>query len=391
MKRMASVLIALAAVGCGGENGPAEATGPELARAPRTGAAQLQGTIGPGAIYALYRPDNWNGELIVYAHGFIDPAAPIALPTADQFPAVRDQLLGLGYGIAYTSFSENGFAVKDGMQRVHQLRALFGSRLGQPERTYVMGHSLGGGITVALAERFGTQFDGALAMCGMIGGSQAQIDYLANVRLLFDFFYPGALPGSVAFIPEGLNLNTALIAPAVAAMTASPAGAGAIASIAQTPVPFASGPELVQSIVSALGFHFRGFTDLVSRTHGELPFDNSETVYTGALPPATLAAINATVPRFDAAPQAANYVEQWFQPTGEISIPILTLHTSRDPSVPIFHETLYQALVAAAGNSDLLVQRTITRYGHCTFTVQEMVQAFVALREWAVTGVEPAS
>ena len=59
--------------------------------------------------------------------------------------------------------------------------------------------------------------------------------------------------------------------------------------------------------------------------------------------------------------------------------------------MPIFHEALYQALVAAAGKSDLLVQRTITRYGHCTFTVQEMVQAFVALREWAVTGVEPAS
>jgi hypothetical protein len=29
----------------------------------------------------------------------------------------------------------------------------------------------------------------------MVGGSQAQIDYVANVRVLFDALYPGALPG----------------------------------------------------------------------------------------------------------------------------------------------------------------------------------------------------
>src|SRR5438046_10509766 len=29
-----------------------------------------------GAQYALFLPDNWNGDLVVYVHGFIDPAAP---------------------------------------------------------------------------------------------------------------------------------------------------------------------------------------------------------------------------------------------------------------------------------------------------------------------------
>ena len=164
----------LALVAACGEGGPAEMAAPDLRRTPAGGDQQIVGSFGPGALYALFKPANWTGALITYAHGFIDPEAPIALPTNDDIEALRDALLGLGYAVAYSSFSENGLAVKDGVQRTHQLRGKFASHFGQPAQTYLMGHSLGGLVVVKLAEQFPRQYDGALVMCGMIGGSRAE-------------------------------------------------------------------------------------------------------------------------------------------------------------------------------------------------------------------------
>ena len=77
----------------------------------------------------------------------------------------------------------------------------------------------------------------------------------------------------------------------------------------------------------------------MGRTHGHPPFDNMDTVYTGALPPEILGLINATVGRYESTPDARNYLEHYYQPDGDISIPVLTLHNNLDPVAPIFHET----------------------------------------------------
>jgi hypothetical protein len=64
--------------------------------------------------------------------------------------------------------------------------------------------SLGSLITLNLVERYPAHYAGALPVCGILGGGQTTIDYSANIRLLFDFFYPGALPGDVSD-PQGLT------------------------------------------------------------------------------------------------------------------------------------------------------------------------------------------
>jgi hypothetical protein len=51
----------------------------------------------------------------------------------------RDQLLALGYGFGYSSFPENGLAVKEGAQRTRQVEAKFTSEFARPDRTYLMG------------------------------------------------------------------------------------------------------------------------------------------------------------------------------------------------------------------------------------------------------------
>jgi hypothetical protein len=90
----------------------------------RVDAAQLvTGATPTGAFYAFAVPDDWNGDLIVYGHGIVDPAAPVALPTTqDGFGALKEALLQRGFAIAYSSYSENGYALKDASQRLHELR-----------------------------------------------------------------------------------------------------------------------------------------------------------------------------------------------------------------------------------------------------------------------------
>jgi hypothetical protein len=172
----------------------------------------------------------------------------------------------------------------------------------------------------------------------------------------------------------------------------NPIGALAIASISQTPVPFANAQELGESIATAL-VGAAGYPDVLRFTHGQPFFDNVSTVYTGALPPADLLWINANVQRFSASPAGLNYVQHNYTPTGDLRIPALTLSTFRDPVAPGFHRDAYGAAVAAAGGANWLVQRSVlgtgNGYGHCTFTPLELVTAFSDLVLWAEFGVKP--
>ena len=142
----------------------------------RVDASQLvQGTTPTGALYAFAVPDNWNGDLIIYGHGIVDPAAPVVLPTTqDGFTELKEALLQRGFAVAYSSYSENGYALKDAFHRLHELPALFKARIGRrPDRVYLVGHSLGAVAVQMLAEQFPRKYDGALVMCGFVGGGQA--------------------------------------------------------------------------------------------------------------------------------------------------------------------------------------------------------------------------
>lgn len=348
----------------------------------------VDGHFGPGALYRLVRPTNWNGSLVVYAHGAVSSEAPIALPPEG------DLIIGLlapqGFAVAFSSFSENGWAVKDGAQRTHQLLGIFTSKFGSPTRVYVAGASMGGLIAIKLAETYPGSFAGALPVCAVAGGARREFNYGGDTRVLFDFFYPGVLPGNAGDVPPGIDITQAIVVPAVAAMSSNPAGAFAIASIDQTPVPFATLAELLQSVATALAGHADSFSNLLALTHGHPYFDNWDTHYTGGLPPALLQAINAGAQRFTASPSALQYLDHYYEPSGDLRIPMLMLSTSRDPVVPGFNQSSYRNTVAAAGSSDLLVQREINRYGHCVLAPAEIASAFADLVLWVEFGIKPA-
>ncbi len=354
-------------------------------------AQHLEGTTAGGAPYALDLPDHWSGDLVVYAHGIIDPALPVVPPTTqDGFDAIESRWLDLGFAIASSGYRENGYALKDGVQDTHQLTGIFISKFGRPRRVYLVGHSLGAAIEEVLVETYPEQYDGALLMCGLLGGGRMEADYLGNGRVLFDYFFPGVVPFGPFDVPPGLDFSPAstLFGAVAGALVAgfAPPDFRTVQLAGVAGLPGVSPAEIVASGLTIVGFNVRFSNDLLARTHDRIFFDNSATVYSGSFDDA---ALNRGVERFASTPDAARYLDKYFTPAGDLRLPVLTLHTTRDPANPFFHEAAYARIVAAAGASRFLVQRAVDRYGHCAFTADEMVGAFLDLRGWVETGVPP--
>jgi hypothetical protein len=76
--------------------------------------------------------------------------------------------------------------------------------------------------------------------------------------------------------------------------------------------------------------------------------------------------------------------------TGDIDVPVLTLHNLGDLFVPVLNQVVYANRVLENGKGDLLVQRAIRGVNHCGFTGQELAQAFFDLVGWVESGIRPA-
>lgn len=390
-----AVLACVALAGCG-RHGAASLTDPAAVHAAARASAggttlataapvHLEGTIGPGAQWEIDRPAEWNGDLVVWLHGYSNPAGPVTLPA---FAPFRDALLAQGYAVVASSYSSNGYAVQEATIQSHQLRGLFVSKLGQPRRTYLVGVSLGGLVGALMAERYPEQYDGALLVSGVVAGSDDELTYVGDVRVLFDAVYPGVLPGTLLHVPAGLDVNQALGA-AQHAIQTNPQGIGIIYALARVKPEGANGSDIARSILTAIGFQLQGANDLLSRTHGHSFFDNATWRYAGPLPGALVDQINEEVARYTATPDARAYVQHYGEPKAAFRIPVITMHNQWDPVVPYAQEPPYHALAVGAGTETLLLQRTVGRYGHVAVTPAELTGGLTDLAQWVDTGIRP--
>jgi pimeloyl-ACP methyl ester carboxylesterase len=360
--------------------------------APPAGTTIVTGEIG-GALYAMYLPEDWNGDLVLWAHGYHARQHPIMLPDPEVPDPVygtmapfRDALLGEGFAVALSSYSKNGSATEEGYRDTKRLIPLFIKEFGKPERTYVAGNSMGGLIAVRLVEKHPGLFDGAFPICGVVGGNALVFDQIMHVRALMDYFYPGALPGPF-FMPDVVDPGV-LWGAADWAMwndTRTPPGWYEISQIQGLELPADPGGAYY-AILIRMWAH--GGTDLLERTGGKNTWGNIDTEYTGSLDDVTL---NALVDRYEQHPRARVYNRLWYEPTGRLRVPMLTLHNAIDPLVPTMHEDVYAEKVASWGKSHNLVQRIsgAVEFGHCAFTVEEQMEAFLDLVNWVENGVEP--
>jgi hypothetical protein len=110
-----------------------------------------------------------------------------------------------------------------------------------------------------------------------------------------------------------------------------------------------------------------------------------------ALIASLIANSNVGVARYDITPDAQNYLDKYYVPTGRLTIPVVSVHNYWDPLVPFFHERALAEAAAAADASSMLLQRGVPNYGHCNFSTPLVVSSFQTLANWVTMGTKPAS
>jgi pimeloyl-ACP methyl ester carboxylesterase len=363
--------LALAACGDDGPSGPVDEGDP-----PAAGCAD--GTLESGALYRVCFPADWNGDLVLYAHGYVRPDQPPALPPdVVAGVTISSTINALGYAFATTSYRANGLVADVAVDDLSELGETITARYRpDPSRTFIVGASEGGLVATLALEQEPDRYAGALAACGPIGDFALQIDWIGDFRTVFNYFFPGVVPGNAAESPAEVQANwESVYVPAViAALEDDPPATAQLLSVTDAPVDFADPETIGETVVGLLWYTVFPTEDAQVRLGGQ-PYDNSSREYGGS---GDDAALNAGVERFTADLTAREALGR-FETSGMLAKPLVTLHTDGDPIVPIVHQGLYQAKVEAAGAEPLLDTRPVSRYGHCAFQAGELVSAFSAL------------
>ncbi len=336
-----------------------------------------------GAVYRICMPapEAWNGDLVLFAHGYVAFDQPVAIPE-DQLtlgglslPEVANQL---GFAFAVTSYRVNGLAVREGIDDLLDLVEVFSAAHGPPRHVYLVGASEGGIISALALEQHADVFDGGLSSCGPVGNFRWQMNYWGDVRVLFDYFFPDVIPGRPVAIPQEVidNWDT-IYAPRVeAALRADPGRLSQLVEVARIPAHPSDGELNVQAVVDLLWYNVFATNDGIAKLGGQ-PYDNAQRYYRGSENDALL---NQRVARFQADPAAVHEIESHYQTSGRIGNPLVTLHTLGDPIIPYWHEPLYGFKIVAGGQAALHTHIPIVlRYGHCNFSVPQALLAFVVL------------
>ncbi|MDH5420474.1 MAG: phthalyl amidase [Acidimicrobiia bacterium] len=356
-----------------------------------------------GAGYRIEVPGNWNGDLVMWAHGYRGTGPEL---TVDNHP-LRPLLIALGYAWASSSYSRNDYDVATGVQDTHALAKRFNGLVGNPDKVYLTGVSMGGHITAVSIEQYPTAYDAALPACGVLGDFEL-FDYFLDFNVAAQQL--GA--GSSAFPVDPLEY-IGLTVPGIKANLEAVPGSwpfvlNAKGENLKSLTELRSGGErpnfdeawsFWNSIPSDAGpgnflFGLGTSNGSIARSPGNT-VDNADVVYQFDTDPTLTTeeqAFNAGVVRVTQDPQgrSPNGLAQVPPISGKISIPVLTMHNLGDLFVPVHNEIVYAERVAAQGNGDLLVQRAIRGVLHCDFTAAEFSAAFLDLVAWVELGIKPA-
>jgi len=374
-------LMAGVALGCGvcDDNSPA-GPGPEppadAGITPTAGCTD--GVLEQGGLYRICFPATWNGDLVLFAHGYVAPESELAIPdeSAGGQP-ISSVITGLGYAYATTSYRANGLVADVAVDDMVELMDTVEQRYRpDPDRAVVVGFSEGGLVAALAAERHADRFNGALAGCGPIGDFRAQLDYIADFRIVFDYFFPDLIPGDALDVPESVqeHWNDIYTPAIVVALAARPDAARQLFAVTGAPTAGSDIRSLAETAIGLLWYNVFGTADAQTRLGGQ-PFDNSARVYTGSDDDS---ALNAGIVRYQADPAALASLER-FSTSGVLQAPLVNLHTTGDPIVPFRQAGLYQDKVQQAGATALYSETDVDRYGHCSFESSELLGAFGSL------------
>lgn len=353
-----------------------------------------------GAWWWYARPADWNGRLIVHAHGGPrtgDPERGDPQEDLDRFGV----MVAEGYAWAGSTYRRGGYGVRMAAEDTDQLRQIVWDRWGRPERTLLHGQSWGGNVAAKAAELYavatdGTRnWDGVLLTSGILGGGTRAYGFRADLRAVYQFYCRNhPQPDEAQYpvwqgLPQGASMPRAELAERVAECTGigrpaderTPEQAGRLRNILSV-----TGVEEDQ-LVAHLAWATTLFQDLVwNRLEGRNPFDNTGHTYRGSDDDK---ALNEAVERFSADPQALAALAYDADLSGQIVLPTVTIHARYDPTVFVEHSAMYARTVAEAGRSDLLVQTFTTETEHSRLSPPQYLALLGALEAWIDSGDKP--
>lgn len=327
-----------------------------------------------GAKFRIDIPENWNGGLVMYCHGY---SAVAGAYKEGKLPAFLTVFADQGYAVAQSGYAAGGWAIQEGVADTEALRRYFTNKYGHPKETYITGHSMGGFLTMMLMERFPTSYDAGLALCGPLAPTTYFMERGAfDARVVFDYYFPGALPPPEK-VPADYKNTPEAAKQLQAVIDAQPEKAAAILRY--------SGAHNSKDLAGTLTFITFMLLDLQQRGGGN-PFENRNTIYESS---DNYNALNDGVKRYTADPKAAEYIRTWYTPTGRLTHPMLAIHTSYDPLVPVRIPDRYPELVEQTGSTAMFVQQYVKHDGHCAILPNEIAAGFSELRAWKDNGVRP--
>jgi pimeloyl-ACP methyl ester carboxylesterase len=432
-----SVLGLVTVAACGG--GDATADNPE--RSLRTdvpfkgcGTVACTGDI-DGAAYEIKMPERWNGTLLLYSHGyrFAEPSPPdfdpvVTTPAPAPSEEVATALLAEGYALAGSAFASNGWAVQDGVSAGEKLHDFFVAKVAKPDRVYVWGDSLGGLITETLAEKHPNWVTGAAPLCGVLGGTNLNLDLALDAAYAVKtLIYPQLKLTGFASNDEAVKNWQGAFKAISAAGGDVKNGVPKILMVAalvdspkQTRTYDGSTIESqvrarAESLLTALGYGTYGRYEIEQRVGGNPSTnegtdyatrvsDDERTLIESVSPGATkrLVALLDAGERVPADDAARTKADELGNPTGALTSPTLAIHTTADPLVLAQNETVFADRVeshkatpllsqAFIGPPETYTEETGAPYGagHCNFSVEQRVTFIELLDDWARRGIYP--
>jgi hypothetical protein len=341
----------------------------------------LTGSTGSNAYYRIVVPDSWNGDLVIWNHGF-DLGEPGPVEDADLGPLAQLQLAE-GFAVAASSYRLEGWAVFETNTDLKNLYDVFRRRFGAPGRVIITGGSLGGIVTIQAIEQGNLgNVVGGLSICGAIAGSR-NWDAALDMRLIYDAIcgdVPGAaIPGGAAGLPKNATFAPVDLAAALSACFSPDPGGfqrlGQFLSVTQIPANF---------IGTDMGYATFAMGNLVHdprKLSGKVGVGNEYVDYGDSF-------LNAAIERVAPNPGAASKLGASYTPSGDTrGARIVSIHTDKDGLVLVENESEYAKWANPADfTAAVVVEATPT---HCGFTGAEVAGAWESLRMWLDYGVQP--
>jgi hypothetical protein len=362
-----------------------------------------------GAAFRMEVPLAWNGELVVYAHGFRGTGTTVFVDN----PALRPFYVARGFAWAASSYQTNGYDVGQGVRDSHALIAQFARVHGTAARdVYMTGASMGGHITAVTIEHFRGSFIGAMPYCGVLGDAE-----------LFDYFLDATVTAAaLSHVPLQFPLEPTADFPTTFRTTVAGIKTALGVNVGAPPALTPTGMKWSNAVERRSGGERPGFDSSFAfwntatglTPNNDLPFlfgvypgfnggtagiddgnltSNRFTWYKLTdhwLPTWDEIVLNLRALRVDSTAEPNSDLGGVPRVKGDPRIPVLSLHTIGDLFVPISMEQVYATRAALHRQSRLFVSRAIRANGHCEFTGAELAKGFDDLVSWVRTGQRPA-